>query len=562
MNLLLHQVAKDIRYTRWPLVLWLALLALATLPLALKLDTLAPDGAAAARWLMSSNRILLFLVALSSWLIAARVVHADPADSATAFWLTRPLSPDGLLAAKLASTITLFVVLPAAALAAAAVCNGVSGAVGLRLFSEAVLLGLVFLLAIVLLAALTRDLARLVLAAIVVSIGWLTVPVLAAFVQLRPVVAALAWDSALIVGLLLFAAGVAFILREQYRTRSTVRSAWLSVLVVLVVVVVVALWPWNFLGPRSTLDERHFDPAQVSVSLSEPRLIPRAGTIYGRFDVRGVPAGWVVVPTSLSSSLSMPGGRTERYDDETWLAWMNDDEKASVFGATGQALNAVRQVIGGRWLNDPWEAPVSPRAEDRGRTGVRIAMLKVPGDTVRAAGEAGLTGDYRAAVQYAAYRARLVTSVPLQAGSRAKAAGVETTIVGVRRPRAPARGEVELETRTVRPRLVFPRVVPGIAYVLRNKRRGELMIGQPMPDRHASPAVGARYVDLRYEVIDFSAAINQPLTLDDEWLREAELVLVVLTEQGRFTKTVHVPDFRVSSRAPGAAPTGGPGHEE
>ncbi len=177
MNATLHVIRKDLRYLRWPLTVWLALLAAPTLVLVLRLDTRVTDHAALLAVVYAA---LFYLVALFAWVLAARVVHADPLDDSTAFWLTRPLGTHALLAAKLTLVFGVLAALQVVAASLAAVANGVSGVELLRFAAEVALLQSVFFVVIVLLATLTRDLARLVLAAIVGSIAWLALHVMIA----------------------------------------------------------------------------------------------------------------------------------------------------------------------------------------------------------------------------------------------------------------------------------------------------------------------------------------------------------------------------------------------
>ena len=273
MRLLLHQAWTDLRHIRWPLAFWLALLGATTVPLGLRLDALLGDHATAER-LLAANTVLLFVLALLSWLLAARMVHADPLDGSAAFWLTRPIGADRLFAAKLGSIVALFVLVPAAARALAAAGNGLSGSTLVRFFFEAALVELVFVLAVVLLATLTRDIARLVLAAIVVSAGWLGVHGLIIFSTLesRPnLEGALTRYSGLLAGTLIFCLGALLIIRERYRTRRPARSIGLIVLLLVAALAVTMVWPWNLLRLSPRLDAHHFDPSRVSLSLADAR---------------------------------------------------------------------------------------------------------------------------------------------------------------------------------------------------------------------------------------------------------------------------------------------------
>ena len=143
-----------------------------------------------------------------------------------------------------------------------------------------------------------------------------------------------------------------------------------------------------------------------------------------------------MVPLTVSSTLTMPGGRTVRFHGDTWLNSMSNYETASAFGATAQALGAIRHLIGGRWLNDPSMGSVPASDDDRGPTGVRVTVLDVPRSTLRAEPPAA-RGDYQGTFTCSAYRARRGASVPLVPGVTARAAGFDTMVLGVRRSHGP-----------------------------------------------------------------------------------------------------------------------------
>ncbi len=175
MKLILHHALKDLRAQRWLLAAWAA--ALLTLA---AVDAIRPDLLLAepgrrrtvddpAGWVLLSVASLRVLL---SWLIAVRIVHADPLDSTEAFWLTRPLSLRTLLAAKAGAIGGLFVGVPAAVVAVVLAANGVSAAAIPGLVLRWLLIDLVLLLPIVLVATLTRDLARVVLFLGVMLAGW------------------------------------------------------------------------------------------------------------------------------------------------------------------------------------------------------------------------------------------------------------------------------------------------------------------------------------------------------------------------------------------------------
>jgi len=540
MNEVLRQARTDLRRLRWWLLLWAVALASATSVSVLKLDLLAGD-AEMARRILGAQIQLLNAVTVIGWVLAARVVHADPLDGTTAFWLTRPIAPVRLFSAKIGLIIGLFVLVPAGTMALSAGANGLRGTLALRFFAESALVHLVFVFAIVLLATLTRDIARLVLAGIVASIGWLSLHALL-FAALAPapmLERALARYSGLLVGALLFCAGCCAIVAAQYLTRRSRRSFVAAVALVVATVAVIDLWPVNFFFPRPPIAHADLDPSAVSVSLAPLRVNDRSLRSHRTYlqtslDAQGVPAGWAVVPIGIRATLAFAGGPALAFADDTWLGNVGTYENVAVLGVEASSLQAVGHAARGRWLNNPW-------AE---RSAVFTAF-EAPTESVR--DRRGQPALYRATVTCEAFQAAVPWALPLRPGSEARVAGLETTILGVRRSQGARAGDsIELEARSVRPQLLFPRPVPGITYVLRNRERGELVVGVIDRQLYWNPRFTTVALDVRYDRIVFgSARTRQRLAIDDEWLAAAELLVVALEPKGTFTKTVTIPDVRL-----------------
>jgi hypothetical protein len=554
MNFVIHQARTDLwRLRRW-LLLWALLLAAVTVGAALEIDMVA-GGREAARRVLSAQTLLLNALAVLGWVLAARIVHADPLDGTTAFWVTRPISPWRLLWAKVGSIVALFVAIPAAAAAATAAANGAAGGALARFVLEFAFVNLVFLLAVVLLASLTRDVARLVLAGIVAAIAWVTLHVLiisfasAGRATLQQV---LVRHSALLVGGLVFCFGSLGVAANQYTSRRRRRSVALAAVTSMAAVTIVYAWPWNLLALRHPVADSRFDAAAVSVGFStDDRDADRAfgedredRYVHRRFQAAGAPPGWAAIPLSVDARLRLGDGAVLSFAADTWLSFLATNDNPAVFAIGRQAFDIAGRAAGGRWLNEPAAGSLRGDASAAWHRGISITAMRAPKAMVDR--QPSATGDYRATIACAAVRASEVAAVPLRAGAVARAEAQEITVLGLRRVATPsAPDKLHLEVRAARTPLLFPRLTPGIVYVLRNRRLGEIVMGMEgyrLADSGWGALGGAR---VRYKEIAFPPAAGRPMPLDDAWLGEAELVLVSLREEGTFSKTIHVPDFRV-----------------
>ncbi len=251
MKLILHHAAKDVRAVRGPIALWLAVLLTDAAAQALAVDRFVTDATQLDRLMTVVPAAGMGLIAFG-WLIAAMVVQADPLDSPSAFWLTRPLSPRALLGSKLLVILPLLLLLPAAAAGAVAAANGVEGSLLLRFVLERLAVDAALLLPVLVAASVTHNLARAVL---VLAAGFLIYGVIHAVAMVRPAFLAfasgadyaMARSSGVLVAMALSIAGSLALLAHQYLTRATKRTTWLAAGMVALTVIAGDFWPWNLI---------------------------------------------------------------------------------------------------------------------------------------------------------------------------------------------------------------------------------------------------------------------------------------------------------------------------
>lgn len=105
MNLLFHQIWKDIRQTRWSLLAFLGLPAIACVR-----ALFHGDSSSAVTYLLGA-----FLRPVAEMFLICRLIHADPLTGSSAFWMTHPISRPFLLASK-AAFFGCFILIPLAAM--------------------------------------------------------------------------------------------------------------------------------------------------------------------------------------------------------------------------------------------------------------------------------------------------------------------------------------------------------------------------------------------------------------------------------------------------------------
>lgn len=113
MTLLVHLVRADLRQFRWPILLWLVLVAAEAVLTAIR-PALLTDPRVYGHVGMILN-LLWFALQVTMLLMVPLVVQAHPAVGTDAFWMTRPIPPRTLFASKTVLLATLTVLVPCAA---------------------------------------------------------------------------------------------------------------------------------------------------------------------------------------------------------------------------------------------------------------------------------------------------------------------------------------------------------------------------------------------------------------------------------------------------------------
>jgi hypothetical protein len=142
-----HIVAKDLRQARWFVLAYFAIVALAT---ARALELVDTSG--------KLFETVMFIVVIVGMFVTAYFVQADSPVRSDAFWGSRPFNAGAMLSAKLLAAAAV-VLLPAViGQLAGLMDNGLAITTVMKLVAESVWMYAIWLLAAVVVAALTSDL--------------------------------------------------------------------------------------------------------------------------------------------------------------------------------------------------------------------------------------------------------------------------------------------------------------------------------------------------------------------------------------------------------------------
>jgi hypothetical protein len=339
MKLVWHIIKKDLRALRWPLVVWVALIA-AKLGVGLILLTSnATADLQLFNLLDGLVRILAALEVLGVVMVAA-LIHQDMLMGSTAFWATRPISRGRLLTAKLLGLGIIFGVIPVLVtlpwwLACHLGLWDIAGAAveTLGIHFLVVLLGL-------LLAVVTDGLGRFLLwtLALVAAIPLTAAIIGSHFARVDAVIPAdLATTRTVVVaGVALL--GISVVVAHQFLTRRTWRSVSGIGATGATILMIALWWPWSW-GINTQWENHLAENARRSWPLGEepPGLTfstthaeirrhadgkpDRPVQLWVNCQVQGVPANQRLVHT-------MANNYTLRWTDgmaaEGW-AWFRSD---------------------------------------------------------------------------------------------------------------------------------------------------------------------------------------------------------------------------------------------
>jgi len=557
MSELVHILRKDLRRLRWPLIAWVLIvigrMIVATTGAAVAFGDIGLQLAMNNLSVLVTVIDLLMLALLVSWL-----VHDEPLVGVDAFWLTRPVDPLRLMAAKLLFAAVFLVAAPAAgeSMAVARIAGGFHDA--MRAAPGLALARTLWVLPLLALAVLTPSLMRFLLVIVggvaalagLISVFTTFVVLTASDEALDAAPSPLQDPTGLIVASWLLMATALGVILYQYRHRRLGRAVVLGAAGLVATAVIVSAWPWHFARPAEPDPGAWARDAQT-VAILDAEAPPYVSDAFGLRE-RAAARKLIAVPLHLANTppdasadsfavrarLTLPDGITLQSTQASIVSVRRPGRHLtpSIMTRLQAALGGVRLLGSDAGEYDSW--PVVLRV-----TGQEYARY---GDT-----PGRLTADVDALV----YRSRLSGSLPLAAGEvlrsgatrfemlqvvkRADSCSVlvrQSTIGSVGRPPAPLTYQL----------------------LLRNAMRGEALTGEPEFMIGDGMIMGSWFVASPGAGLGFSfvhlaqhyparGPLGSAARIDAAWLDGADLALVETVYAGRVTRSIVAEGFKMGS---------------
>ncbi len=548
MNLVFHQLKKDVRRTRVVLVLWLLLVVL---QFGLAGWNVKPGDAVMqtfAETLFGLLTVFNYLVVL---VLVPLIVHQEPLVGTTAFWFTRPLSRGTVLASK-ALFVLLLLALPILAQSIVFLANGVTLHDTLLAAPELLISQLCWILIIATLAVLTPNFARFAIVGAAVLIVWyLVLFILQMVLVMRnpqayaSTLASLTASRGLVSSLVLIAFGGSVVLL-QYLSRRFTLAVTLAVASLGFSLLVQYVWPWDFLKPAiHVVDDPGFKADAIGAPVissirTNDQMALRGGTplkeVQASLNFKNTPKGYIVQVGTIDSVLKSADGQKiplqPANQQGVFSTSGNIDPDAIELGLGGVPVLNMDNVY---WSSRPLVTL------DAGTYG-RYAATPL---------------NYSAHFDCTAYKYVAVTELPLTKGARYDRGSEHLVITDVLNQ--PNGVDILLRQRNVH--LLFaPRGQDGsaymqdqssVVYVLVNKARRQAVMQKSNNTFNFNMTNGI----LRNEPVRISFGPNDNNAsnwlapqLDQAWLADAVLVRLDLTAVATFTRTLTIAGFRLDGK--------------
>lgn len=550
MNMLMHNLKKDIRHFRILLILWFALLLLQTAVSGFG----ATVGAANIVMTITLKTLATLMPLLQCVLIVAMIpllIHDEPLVGTTAFWFTRPIARKTLLSSK-ALFAGAFLVLPPVAVQMILLAGtGISAGHLLLAVFETLLQSLSFLLVVAGLAVLTPNFARFALVGVICFVVSMLIAFCVSMVRLfldPEGMAAqmeqrhtLELSRSIVSSLLMIATGTV-VVWHQYLTRRSVRSFVMFVMGILLCFVAGQKWPWDFLAvPRVAVSSALVDTNRVVLAMDRVNgaSCSESSSLLGNAKKRRhVSSGLMIsgLPESVFTKFNVEKAILTLPDGKAGPA-VGPSSALSYDGPRGWHEVALMDALGNMTVVNSQNQGIINRFNT-------THLLTLSEDDFLACESKEM--NLSLTVDVETFRYQVVASIPLRKKAYAEQGTRQTLITDI--VRATQGCTVMLRERWVnlpyaketRLRSMRERFTnkSGWLYVLCNRKRQQAVLPEDAHESVNFTFDQNAHLRMENQQLRFANDRNYRLDfqLDDNWLADAELVCIECVSEGHFIK--------------------------
>ncbi|MCP4155908.1 MAG: MFS transporter [bacterium] len=538
MQTWLSLIKKDIRYLKYPLLLWVVLL-ITYLPI----KTLLIYSMQGDFTFFALFQLMNFIKKALVVILVPLLVQTDPVVGDSPYWLTRPISWRDLFFAKISVIVLLFLALPLLGEFLRLMFNGLS--VGL-IFASLVpfaIRELGFILPIMLIAVITANFVNYVLAAIIPLSVMLMMTFSPSLVSdlLGSSSQTQLFSKMLVLGIFIIAVACSAIL-YQYLSRKTVRTVTFSILGFLLIPVLLNVWQLDFIrNPMPLLPANH--PLVGDIFISTDSIIERISTSESGDNSQGTYSGaisyylapgktHIQVESFNNIRLNTIKGEEVNLKERHTKGLMSFEDSGS--------LEKLSYMLDGSSIL------ITPRDYDYQRHQLPNIMLNLSGKESNMIKNRG-PFTYSAHIHFRLFNFKPIARLPLEVGA---SVGIDTNSVRVL--------EIKRERKEyiVTAQMNFLELhSPGLLkrrhplerrqsrddkwkFVLHNPVQKEVLLSSETPP----PSISAYPFEIHHGEIRFEV----PAGLTEQWFREAQLVVYKVETTARFIKRISLDNVYIN----------------
>jgi hypothetical protein len=565
MKAIAHLVRWDVRRFRWAILMWLVIVIADTVLTGLRPTVIDQHAAINLGVILE---LLGFARRLAVLLLVPLIIQAHPAVGTDAFWMTRPIPPRALFAAKAVLLATLMLVVPSVAELALMRSIGVPAREAVFVTLDSLIIRAAWLAVLGAGAVVTLNLPRFAILCGAVFLSFvllITITLMTArydegdystelvgFSSGQPVLPPAEDPTAGIVFLLGVTAAGLGLAALQYRTRLRRVSVPAGLASVAVLALAVAYWPFPLLRVPSVLPPWVHNSNAVRLTVASPVIdmtqangwapdgVPSVRRGTSRVIVDGLEPGWVPQVQLLRASITLANGSTlgsGRSFSSPALLGNSPDDAARV---------VTRQLLGVAHL-------VTPPAYTADAGTTTLALRPAAIDHLIPA-----NGSYRGEFGVSLAHWEVVATLPIRPGA---AFQDDSFRFAIDRAISARDAQITVRAREWRATSSFDRK-PRIAYMfyVRNAQRTHAMTGHEseafgsfssvsfgLPFAVSSGGGPERFFTRAAQVY-FPTYYGPPgpaVTWAPEWNDTAELIIVRATEAGTVARTLDIPQAAI-----------------